>query len=109
MPRQRFPACLSSGMRRVYRRIAPENVERPPAGRSNMLRMQGTTFDFWIFQMCRARRTLLLRGSTRLARLLAECARRTEAYDELAKVYGSFTEGFETVDSREARAVLDGI
>jgi predicted ATPase len=54
-------------------------------------------------------RTLLLRGSTRLARLLAECARRAEAYDELAKVYGSFTEGFETVDSREARAVLDGI
>jgi class 3 adenylate cyclase/predicted ATPase len=54
-------------------------------------------------------RTLLLRGSTRLARLLAECARQAEAYDELAKVYGSFTEGFETVDSREARAVLDGI
>jgi hypothetical protein len=22
-----------------------------------MLRMQGTTFDFWIFRMCRARRT----------------------------------------------------
>jgi hypothetical protein len=85
-------------MRRVYRRIAPENVEVRPLAGSNMLGMQGTTFDFWIFQMCRARRTLLLRGSTRLARLLAECARRTEAYDELAKVCGSFTEGFETVD-----------
>jgi hypothetical protein len=54
-------------------------------------------------------RTLLLRGSIRLARLLAEGVRRAEAYDELAKIYGSFTEGFETVDSREARAVLDGI
>ena len=54
-------------------------------------------------------RALLLRGSTKLTRLLAEGDRRTEAYDELAKIYGSFTEGFETVDSREARAVLDGI
>ncbi|ANW00027.1 adenylate/guanylate cyclase domain-containing protein [Bradyrhizobium icense] len=54
-------------------------------------------------------RALLLRGSTRLARLLAEDDGRTVVYDELAKIYGSFTEGFETVDSREARAVLDGI
>jgi hypothetical protein len=50
-----------------------------------------------------------LRGSTKLTRLLAEGDRRTEVYDELAKIYGSFTEGFETVDSREARAVLDAI
>jgi predicted ATPase len=54
-------------------------------------------------------RALLLRGSTKLTRLLAEGDRRAEAHDELAKIYGSFTEGFETVDSREARAVLDGI
>jgi hypothetical protein len=54
-------------------------------------------------------RALLLRSSTRLARLLAEGDRRAEAYDELAKIYGSLTEGLETVDSREARAVLAGI
>ena len=54
-------------------------------------------------------RALLLRSSTRLARLLAEGARRAEAYDELAKIYGSFTEGFQTVDSSEARAVLNRI
>jgi hypothetical protein len=40
---------------------------------------------------------------------VAEGDRRAEAYDELTNIYGSFTEGFETVDSREARAVLDGI
>jgi hypothetical protein len=50
---------------------------------------------------------LVLRSRTRLARLLAESVRRAEAYDELAKIYGSFTEGFETVDSREVRAVLE--
>jgi predicted ATPase len=54
-------------------------------------------------------RALLLRGSTKLARILAEGDQRAVAYDELARIYGSFTEGFETVDSREARAVLDGI
>ncbi|MGC1592226.1 MAG: hypothetical protein WA770_19220, partial [Pseudolabrys sp.] len=54
-------------------------------------------------------RALLLRSSTRLARLLAEGARRAEAYDELAKIYGSLTEGFQTVDSSEARAVLNRI
>jgi class 3 adenylate cyclase/predicted ATPase len=54
-------------------------------------------------------RALLLRGSTKLTRLLAEGDRRAVAYDELARIYGSFTEGFETVDFREARAVLDGI
>jgi predicted ATPase len=54
-------------------------------------------------------RALLLRGSTRLARLLAKDDRRAEAFDELAKICGSFTEGFATVDSREARAVLDAI
>ena len=54
-------------------------------------------------------RALLLRSSTRLARLLAEGARRAEAYDELAKIYGSFTEGFQTVDFSEARAVLNRI
>ena len=53
-------------------------------------------------------RALLLRGSTKLTRLLTEGDRRAEAY-ELARIYGSFTEGFETVDSREARAVLDAI
>jgi class 3 adenylate cyclase/predicted ATPase len=54
-------------------------------------------------------RALLLRGSTRLARLLAKGYRRAETYDELANIYGSFSEGFETVDCREAQAVLDRI
>jgi len=54
-------------------------------------------------------RALLLRGSAKLTRLVAEGDRRAQAYDELTKIYGSFTEGFETVDCREARAVLDGI
>jgi hypothetical protein len=37
---------------------------------------------------------------------LAEQGRRAEAYDLLAPVYGWFTEGFDTADLKEAKALL---
>jgi predicted ATPase len=48
-----------------------------------------------------------LRAVTGLARLWAEQGRRAEAQDLLAPVYGWFTEGFDTPDLREAKALLD--
>jgi class 3 adenylate cyclase len=51
-------------------------------------------------------RSLELRACTSLARLFAEQGRRTEAQGLLAPVYGWFTEGFDTVDLREAAALL---
>ena len=45
--------------------------------------------------------------ATSLARLLGERGRRTEAYDLLAPVYGWFTEGFDTADLKESKALLD--
>ncbi len=47
-----------------------------------------------------------LRAATSLARLWQDQGRRTEARDLLAPVYGWFTEGFDTVDLREAKALL---
>jgi tetratricopeptide (TPR) repeat protein len=47
-----------------------------------------------------------LRAATDLARLWAGQERREEARDLLAAVYDGFTEGFETADLREARALL---
>ena len=47
-----------------------------------------------------------LRASTSLARLLRDLNRREEARPRLAEVYGSFTEGFETADLRDAKALL---
>ena len=48
------------------------------------------------------------RGEARdLARLWGEQGRRAEAHDLLAPVYGWFTEGFDTADLREAKALLD--
>jgi predicted ATPase len=48
-----------------------------------------------------------LRAATSLARLWREQGRRDEARDLLAPVYGSFTEGFDTADLKDAKALLD--
>jgi predicted ATPase len=48
-----------------------------------------------------------LRAATSLARLWGEQGRRGEAQDLLAPVYDWFTEGFETVDLKDAKALLD--
>ena len=50
---------------------------------------------------------LELRASTRLACLWRDQGKRTEARDLLAPIYGWFTEGFDTLDLKEARALLD--
>jgi tetratricopeptide (TPR) repeat protein len=48
-----------------------------------------------------------LRATTGLARLLASQGKRTEARDLLAEMYNWFTEGFDTADLKEAKALLD--
>ena len=47
-----------------------------------------------------------LRTSTSYARLMRDQGRVSEAHDLLAPVYGWFTEGFDTPDLREAKALL---
>jgi len=48
-----------------------------------------------------------LRAATSLARLWGEQGRRREARDLLAPLYDSFTEGFDTADLKEAKALLE--
>jgi DNA-binding SARP family transcriptional activator/tetratricopeptide (TPR) repeat protein len=52
-------------------------------------------------------RWLELRASVSLARLWGSQGRHHQARDLLAEVYGWFTEGFDTVDLVEAKALLD--
>jgi predicted ATPase len=50
-----------------------------------------------------------LRVTMSLARLLRNSGRRDEARAMLAHIYGWFTEGFDTADLRDAKALLDGL
>ena len=50
-----------------------------------------------------------LRAAVSLARLRSDQGRRAEAHDLLAPVYGWFTEGFDTPDLKEAKALLEAL
>ena len=51
--------------------------------------------------------SLELRAARDLASMLAERGERQQAADLLAPVYAGFTEGFDTADLKEAKALLD--
>ncbi len=48
-----------------------------------------------------------LRAATSLARLWQSQGKLQQAHDLLAPVYGWFTEGFDTADLKDAKALLD--
>ena len=48
-----------------------------------------------------------LRAAMSMARLWRDQGKRQQAHDLLAPVYGWFTEGFDTLDLREAKVLLD--
>ena len=50
-----------------------------------------------------------LRTATSLARLWQQQGKRQQARDLLAPVYTWFTEGFDTLDVQEAKALLDAL
>ena len=52
-------------------------------------------------------KSLELRATTSLARLLRDTGRRDEARTLLAEIYNWFTEGFDTADLIDAKALLD--
>ena len=53
--------------------------------------------------------SLELRAARDLARLLAERGERQQALDLLAPIYGWFTEGFDTLDLMEAKALFEAL
>ena len=44
-----------------------------------------------------------------LSRLWQQQGKKNEARQMLAEIYGWFTEGFDTADLKEARALLEGL
>ena len=54
-------------------------------------------------------RSLELRAATSMAKLWRDQGKRREACDLLAPVYGWFTEGFDTIDLKKAKALLGAL
>ena len=54
-------------------------------------------------------KSLELRAALSLARLWQQQGKRAEVYALLAPVYGWFTEGFDTADLQEAKALLEAL
>ena len=52
-------------------------------------------------------KALELRAAMSLSRLWQQQGKRQEAHDLLAEVYDWFTEGFDTADLQEAKALLE--
>jgi predicted ATPase len=50
-----------------------------------------------------------LRAATSLARLWQQQGKRDDARQLLAEVYGWFTEGFDTADLQDAKALLEAL
>jgi predicted ATPase len=50
-----------------------------------------------------------LRATVHLGRLLDQKGRREQARSMLKRIYNWFTEGFDTADMKEAKALLDEI
>ena len=54
-------------------------------------------------------KSLELRAAMSLSRLWHQHGKRDEAHDLLAPIYGWFTEGFDTADLQEAKALLHAV
>jgi predicted ATPase len=57
----------------------------------------------------RQAKSLELRAAMSLSRLWQGQCKRAEARDLLAPIYGWFTEGLDTADLQEAKALLDAL
>jgi predicted ATPase len=56
---------------------------------------------------CQQAKALELRAALSLSRLVHQQGRRADARQLLAEIYGWFTEGFDTPDLQEAKALLE--
>jgi predicted ATPase len=60
-----------------------------------------------LFHSYRKAKSLELQAAMSLSRLWQRQGKRTEAHELLAPIYGWFTEGFDTADLQDAKALLE--
>jgi predicted ATPase len=86
-------------------RVAAEAILRKPGG--DLLAAQRCLEEAVAIARKQSSKWWELRATMSLARLLANQSRRDEARAMLAAIYGWFTEGFDTADLKDAKALLD--
>jgi predicted ATPase len=101
------------------RRFGVPNWDAELQRRKGELLLTGNNVDRCAAEICFRRaidiargqsaRSLELRAAISLAQVLAGKGERQRAYDLLAPIYGWFTEGFETADLKDAKALLDEV
>ena len=71
----------------------------------------GGVFQACVFDVAREQqaKSWELRAVMSMARLWGDQGKRQQARDLLAPIYGWFTEGFETLDLKQAKVLLDGL
>jgi tetratricopeptide (TPR) repeat protein len=86
-------------------RVAAEAILQKPGG--DMLAAERRFVEAIALARKQSSKWWELRATVGLARLLAEQGRRGEARRMLADIYNWFTEGFDTADLKDAKALLD--
>jgi tetratricopeptide (TPR) repeat protein len=93
----------------LYRFKGELTLKRPGAGSNPKIKDEAESYFRQAIEVARRQsgKAWELRATTRLARLLAEQGRRDEARTMLAEIYGWFSEGFDTRDLKDAKALLE--
>jgi predicted ATPase len=84
-------------------------LKQPEAGSNPKIKEEAESYFRQAIEIARRQsaKSWELRATTNLARLLAAQGRSDEARTMLAEIYGWFTEGFDTADLKDAKALLD--
>ena len=93
----------------LYRLKGELTVQRQEASSDSQINEEAESYFRRAIEVARQQSTKSweLRARMSLARLLASRGKRDEARTMLAEIYGWFTEGFDTADLKEAKALLD--
>ena len=83
-------------------------LKRPEAGSNSKVQEEAESYFRRALEIAHRQfaKSFELRATTSLARLLAEQGKREQARAMLAEIYGWFTEGFDTRDLKDAKALL---
>src|SRR5216684_2426304 len=93
----------------IYRLKGELTLKRSEANSNSEIKEEAESFFRRAIEVARRQsaKSWELRATMSLARLLDKQGRRDEVRAMLADIYGWFTEGFDTADLKEAKALLD--